>query len=213
MESVPELAEFRVAVDKIGRFKDSVVVKAYYLLAARNNELTCKISESRKKLTRCLGNHVSWEIVNYNGMKVLLVKCPVLKRKRKSKKGEGIVFKPIALPIDPKYEPWTLDLLKWIKRNNGKLNFNLTDNAIEKLVKRNLNDYFPNIYPHFLRHTRLTHLVSYYDFDPYDVTVYAGWTFKTGLAHHAGLIITGQMDIYLHLAWKRYFPKLLKPLV
>lgn len=58
-----------------------------------------------------------------------------------------------------------------------------------------------------LRHYRLTHLVEEYGFDAYDLTVYAGWTFKTIFKGSAG-----QLDTYLHLDWRKYYEKLLKPI-
>jgi len=56
----------------------------------------------------------------------------------------------------------------------------------------------------------LTHLAEHYGFEAYDLTVYAGWTFKTGLGRMG--MSSGQLDTYLHLKWRRYYPKLLKPI-
>ena len=121
----------------------------------------------------------------------------------------AITWKYIALPVSPIYESWTIPLLKWI-RNHGSLVFNLTRQRIAEIVKNSLKNLDPQVTTHSLRHWRLTHLVEHYDFDSWDLSIYAGWTFRTGLSRLG--MPTGQTDTYLHLSWKRYFPKLLKPL-
>jgi integrase len=136
------------------------------------------------------------------------VNCAVAKRSRKDKEKEKIVYKIIALPMNPRYEPWTEDLLKWIVKT-GSLSFPLTGDWINKgIVQPCLRELDRNVHSHSLRHWRITHLVSEYDFDPYDLTAYSGWTFKTTFGGMG--MGSGQLDIYLHLAWKRYFKKLLR---
>lgn len=61
-------------------------------------------------------------------------------------------------------------LLKYIKNHQAKLNFDITRQRAFQIVRENLGDYFHTIHPHRLRHFRFTHLVSYYHFDPFDVT-------------------------------------------
>jgi len=52
--------------------------------------------------------------------------------------------------------------------------------------------------------------VRYYNFDPFDVTAFAGWTYSTGFGGMG--VASSQLDTYLHLSWQRYYPKLLKPI-
>lgn len=65
---------------------------------------------------------------------------------------------------------------------------------------------------HTLRHFRITYLITEYDFDPSDLCAYAGGTMKTGMGIAGMGAASGQLDVYAYLAWKRYFPKLLKPI-
>jgi len=138
----------------------------------------------------------------------------VLKRKvrqRKRRKQEERVYKMIALPVNPKFEPWTLSLVRRIKEA-GTLAFDMTDGNALYIVKKWFSRSYPDMTTHHLRHFRITHLAQEYDFDAFDLTCISGWTFKTGLAAAGQGMASGQLDVYLHLAWKRYFPKLLKPL-
>ena len=212
-EFVPEMTEFRAAVDRIKNRRDSILIKALYLLALRVHEIATKTSPSLMSLTKPLGQYIELSIhrgYRYNNKEIPigLFKCPVLKRKPKSKK-KKLVYKIVALPCDPVYEPWALDLLRWIK-NNGKLGFDLTAIQINRIIKKHLSILDPKVHTHSLRHWRATHLVAYYNFDGWDLCAYMGWTY--GSLHGKMNMPIGKSDIYVHLAWKRYFPKLLRPL-
>jgi len=213
-EFVPEMTEFRAAVDRIKNRRDSILIKALYLLALRVHEIATKTCPSLMSMTRPLGQYIKLSIhrgYRYNNKEIPigLFKCPVLKRKPKSKK-KKLVYKIVALPCDPVYEPWALDLLRWIK-NNGKLGFDLTAIQINRIVKKHLSILDPKVHTHSLRHWRATHLLTYYNFDGWDLCAYMGWAFRS-LYGKMNMPI-GKSDIYVHLSWKRYFPKLLKPIV
>jgi hypothetical protein len=130
------------------------------------------------------------------------------------------IFKEIALPVEPQFEPWTRDLLQWLVNQKkagkeGKLSFDICRSTANNIVKKHLKPLSQSlnspVHHHTLRHWRITHLVTDYGFDNFDLCVYAGWTFKTGLsAMGSG---SGQLDTYLHLGSQHYFSKLLKPLV
>ena len=217
MSEIPEFTKFRFYVDHIPNRRNRVLIKTLYLTASRTSELCNKIppSELAKKKTKPYGRFLTWKLQDYKlpnseeTEKALLLTIAVAKRKMKRKRGDKTVKKIIALPTSPKYEPWTLELLKYLKEKQT-LSFNLTPRSIRAIVKKELEHLDPEIHPHSLRHYRITHLVEVYDFDPYDITAYAGWTFRTGFGQLG--FTTGKLDTYLHLAWKRYFPKLLKPI-
>jgi len=236
LKSAPDYAEFRAYVDALPNQKNSFVIKALYLTACRVSELVMKTTEYdlRRGMTKPFGLFMRWEITEYLGEKVLLLIFVTAKRYRKkggskivadfltkfietkkvddkllSKLRNILVWKIIALPCNPIYEPWTLDLLRYIKKN-GTLGINLTRQRIWEIVKKSLKPFWPDVKTHSLRHWRLTHLAGHYNFDPYELVIYAGWTFRTGFS--ALGLPSGQLDTYLHLGWKRYFPKLLRPL-
>lgn len=210
---VPKLPELRRVVNKILDPRDAVLIKMLYLCAARVSEVITKVSpwDLEHKQTKPYGLYLTWRLDDFKKEKVLLIRFAVAKRvkklRREGKVVKALVYKIIALPCDPKWEPWTLDLLKWIQRGN-QLNFPITRQGVGKIVKRNLRELDLTIHTHSLRHYRISHLVEHYHFDPYDITAYSGWTYKTTFGGMG--MGSGQLDTYAHIAWTKYFPKLLK---
>lgn len=121
-----------------------------------------------------------------------------------------IFFKVIALPTSPEYEPWTKDLLQYISKT-GSLTFNITRQRLWQIVKQHLSKLDSHVHPHTLRHWRISHLLENYNFDPTQITLYAGWTFRSTFGM-MGINASANLDTYLHLQWKNYFPKLLRRL-
>jgi hypothetical protein len=126
-----------------------------------------------------------------------------------------IVIKAVALPCDPKYEPWTLDLLKYLKEK-GCLSFPIVRSTFHAQIREALKDLLPKKNPHSnknpLRHFRISHLISYYGMLPYEITAYTGWSIR-GTFQQMGQMVSPNLDAYAHLAWRQYFPRLLKPIV
>jgi len=126
-----------------------------------------------------------------------------------------LTFKLIALPCSPKYEPWTIDLLKYISKH-GTISFDLTRQRVWQIYRQHLAPFLPpkskKSLRNPLRHWRISHLLEYYNFDPVEVTIYSGWTFKTTFGM-MGVPASPNIDIYAHLQWKKYFPKLLREVV
>jgi len=122
-----------------------------------------------------------------------------------------IFFKTVALPLNPRYEPWSLEVLKYIKRQ-GILRFDITDRQVRKIGAKYLKKMFGEKFRiHDLRHKRVTDLIQYYHFDPYEVATFTGWSIRTAFGG-IGMSVSPMLDIYSHLAWHKYFPKLLIPL-
>lgn len=125
-----------------------------------------------------------------------------------------MVFKAIALPIGLKYEPWTFDLLKYYKKHR-KLTFDHTRQYFRQTFRRALKGLLPPKSPHtpknMLRHYRLSHLMEYYQFDAIQLSNYSGWTIKTAFDKQ-GMNASSNIDFYIHLAWRQYFRKLLRPI-
>jgi len=192
---VPDVLTFRRAVEAVPNQRDRMRIKALYLLAARVSEVAFRDSDAP-----AYGRLMEHRVDEYMGEPVLLTKLVTLKKREQRKKGEP-VFRIVALPLNPRYEPWALELLELIKEH-GSLEpiFGATRWALFKTVKK----WF-RVRAHYLRHARITHLVEYYGFTGEEVTVYVGWSFKTSVG-------VPMMDRYAHLSWRTYLPKLLKPL-
>jgi len=75
-------------------------------------------------------------------------------------------------------------------------------------VKKELHMLDSNVNPNKLRTYRIAHLVEKYGFDQYDLMAYMGTQIKTS----SKLTELNIIDISPDSAWKKYFPKLLKPI-
>lgn len=126
-----------------------------------------------------------------------------------------ITLKVIALPTSLHYEPWTTDIIRYMMKNKGELSFPITRARLWQILRKNLSNILPRKDVHNvknpLRHFRISHLIEYYNMEPYELTTYAGWTAKTTFTQ-MGIVASGNLDHYAHLRWRSYFPKLLKPL-
>lgn len=152
---------------------------------------------------------------------------------------EAPTFKPIALPMAAYYEPLIKDIVTYIKQTprfvtvpdssypDGRrkmvtLSFDLSRQELRKIIRKNLRDILPPItlsekggskaLRNILRHWRISHLVQDYKFTAPMLSVYTGWSVMTAF-QQSGQAGGGSnnMEAYVHLAWKSYFPSLLKP--
>jgi len=57
---------------------------------------------------------------------------------------------------------------------------------------------------HALRHIRATELIDFCGLDGFDLSIYGGWTL-VNIGH-----ISSATSRYVHLQWRKYFPKILK---
>jgi len=218
MTQVPEFKRFRKVVDHISKKRDKVLIETLYLTASRVSEIVTKVGayDLEHGKSKAYGKHLNWQLADFQvnrekNERVLLITEAIAKRKLKTKrdKERGYIPKTIALPVMPVYEPFTKDLLEWI-RDYGNLSFNLGRTRVWQIVKTHLRDLDPKVKTHSLRRWRLNHLVTEYKFDPYDLAVYAGWSVKHSFGV-VGMSVSPHQDAYMHNAWRRYFPKLLKP--
>lgn len=204
---VPSLRLFRRAVDEIPSRRDRNLVKTLYLSCSRISELVSKVSEGDTH-SRGYGRELTYSIQDYEipavpeprVEKALVLKIRVAKRK-------AAVFKQAAIPTSSVFEPWCLDIMQHLVKQKGEPMFPFTRQVAWHILRKNLCPLDPKIHPHSLRHYRLTHLAEYYGFDQLDLLTLSGWTASGGMGRGAAML-----DTYLHLDWKRYFSKLLKPL-
>jgi hypothetical protein len=82
---------------------------------------------------------------------------------------------------------------------------------IDKRRTKTIFNHFRDKPARFLRHCRITHLIRAYDFTPYQITAFTGWSMKSTF-QQMGVQSSSNIDIYSHLEWKDYIDKLLVPL-
>lgn len=212
---VPNMHAFRYTVEQIRHRRDRVLIQLLYLTAARVSEVITKVDcyDKLHNKSKAYGQHLSMKVYDFTHKltrekhKALVIQLATAKRK--ATRG-SFVPKLVVLPCALKYEPWTVELLKW-HRDTGALNFSVSRRWVHKIVKKRLAALDPNVHPRNLRHWRLTHLVTEYEFDGHEVTAVAGWTQQTGF-NRAGIRLSPQLEVYLQVQWRNYFPKLLKPI-
>ena len=212
--NTPTFSDFRKIVDSIPAWKEVTVCKILYLLALNRSEIVTKVNphELSRKRSDAYGRHAKVRIETYTKKdfheKVLLSTTAVAKRSKRGTK-QAIVFKHVGLPTHPVFEPWSIDLLWWIKKN-GNLKIDATGQTVNNWVKYALRRWIPNVTANKLRQYRINHLITEYNFDYYDIAAYAGYEYKTTLGA-IGLHYS-QLSTPNHLRWRHYFPKLLVPI-
>jgi hypothetical protein len=222
------LLDFRRKVDAIPEPTVRYAVKLLYLTAGRVNELCGRGPAEKGSVTTWTNQKgekragragvtrplcptrervtvEEYEDAAHGKVQALRLTLPVLKRREE-------VVKEIALPLSGEFDPWVRQLANVIgKLEPGEVllpygrrdvadwlkGFGLT--GLDLGIKENERVLNP------LRHMRLSHLVTHYDFNEFDLLMVGGWSPRTAL-------IAGPMGEYLRLAWRKYFPKLLVPL-
>lgn len=131
----------------------------------------------------------------------------------------------IGLPMNVQYEPWTKEVIEYFEQKKDKPVFpfsrqkvwnysksifkglrypietySVREDEISKTVDRHMKPFRI----HALRHLRASELIEVYGFDGVDLSIYGGWTLKSMIG------VGSAMERYVHLQWRRYFPKLLK---
>ena len=71
-------------------------------------------------------------------------------------------------------------------------------------VVKSVDRHFKQFRTHALRHIRATELIDFYGLDGFDLSIYGGWTLAN-IGH-----VSSATSRYVHLQWRKYFPKLLK---
>jgi integrase len=215
-----DFTKMRAVIEHIPNKRDRVLIKTLYLTAARVSEIVTKVGayDLEHGKSKAYGKYLTFKIEHFpvNRRKtepVLVITEATAKRKLKTKEQQeqGYIPKVIALPCNPVYEPFTQELLKWIQAQ-GTLSFPITRSWVYKIVQRHLRRLDPKVRTHSLRHWRITHLAEKYQFDPYDLSAYAGWSLQHGFAATGGVPVSPKIDVYMHSAWQKYLSKLLKPI-
>jgi hypothetical protein len=235
--------------------RDEVLCKLLYLTGARASEILCKTTpfQLTHGMSKPYGRLMRWElgkpwkkhIVFDDGKTseetpLLLVTLGIAKMKlRKQQPTEtspnatlhpitysGIPTKDVAIPLDPKIEPWCSEIAQWIhkmklekKLQNGKpkLSFDMTESNLGLIVKKNLKDLMhldpkiTSVHPHSLRHWRIDHLRLNYGFDSIQVCAFIGWSIQNEAAKR-GQKVSSNIDVYSHLSYRDYCDRLIQPL-
>jgi len=120
----------------------------------------------------------------------------------------------VPVPCTPEHEPWSEDLIRWIKENNSRrdaLSFGFTEMTAQNIVKRNFSKLNPAINPRLLRKFRIAHLMKNYDFNPYQIAVFTGCS-TSPVFKSIGMEAPSNKDSYFKKQLVDLIDKLLVPL-
>lgn len=207
---IPSFRNFRKMVNALPVCKQTMAIKLCYLTAARRSKITtkCPQCEIKRGKGNAYGKYMDYKIETFRKkdftQKVLEIKIAIAKRSKKK-----LVFKRVGLPCHPAFEPWTLDLLKWITLK-GIVRLEIAPNTLNNWTKWALRRWIPDVTAHKLRHYRTNHLITEYGFESFDLMPYLGWSAKTTMGTSGQA--SGQLDTYSHLSWRKYFLKLCVPI-
>lgn len=225
--SLPAIKSVRERIEQAEPKETKYCFMASYLFCARISEIIGRTSPSDLKKTRARGpkgSDVRTDIFEVGSLKEEVAIFTINTAKR------GGLERKIALPLNPKYEPFTKQLLKYFREHENSKVFPFTRQkaweyskivfeglrySIENYVlseyengirvnKIPIKSHYRKFRTHALRHIRAAELIEFYGFDGYDLSVYGGWTLRSMMG------VGSAMSRYAHLQWRKYFPKLLK---
>jgi len=165
---VPSFDEMVSFFDEISRPDKRVFAMLQYLTAARPEEL-CRFRRGDVVLKSMKREDIWTEVID--GQECIAIRLRVLK-KRKEKK-----YRLVCLPFANKREGYIIkQVWDWVKEQEGELfPFNRVT-AWRYVTKPFREKFHVDVHiKHPLRHVRLTHLVTIYGFDAFDLTAFAGW--------------------------------------
>ncbi len=216
--SLPSVAEVRSRIESIPSTSIRLCLEATYLLGAARISEIVGLSNWNEKVYGPKGTDVKLDRYGRHKVAVFGMKTAKLQGKPR----------PIALPLEPQYEPWSQQLYDYFKNAKSDFVFPFTRKVPWRYVTK-ARTFEGLTYPierykiirnkqlikvvdrhtrlfklHALRHLRASELVDFYGFDGFNLATYGGWTIKTALG------TTGIFDRYLALTWRNYFSKLLK---
>lgn len=235
---VPSVHEFRAWFDRFKcPLKEKALLEILYLSAARESDLCKKVLkwEVEHAKAKPYGELLMAEMTKYQMasgqvIPILLLRMGVAKHKAKEEISQNteavsqinykVRVRYVPIPLKMEYEPFCLDILKFIQESKFKtdpekktikIEFDITRRTIYNIVRRNLAIFEPAIKPHLLRHYRTSHLLEAYHFTPLELTSFVGWSIQT-TSKRFGMASSSMIDIYAHSRWKSFVEKLLVPI-
>lgn len=206
MELMHETVEIRNRIEKVESTRIRMALKFQFLCAARASEVCGAYAIHGE----------NYQLDNYEGNPLVIFNITTAKTEE---------LRYAALPLEEKYEPWTMGLVEYFEKARSKKAFDFSTRLlrlegskifsgltypISKYTPYGLKEngekrepvktHLHTLATHGLRHYRASELMMYYRFDEVDLRIYCGWT------------LPGSMSKYVMKEWFRYFPKLLKPL-
>ena len=224
---LPSDSEVRKKIESIKDEKDRNAFRYQYLIAGRISEVCGKYAP--------LGSEAYQTDFEINGENVPAVIFAVKTAKRKG------IIRPIALPIESKYEPWTEPVFEYFQQYPDSHPFEFHKRWSVRYAQWKAEEYFKGLQwrlkeytnsktgeqvperekgfrSHGLRKRRALTLEIFYRFDTVDLAKYCGWKERSvdprtpvGIDYYLHMKPRIENIQLLKFISERYFEKLLKP--
>ena len=175
-EEIPTLNELEQTIENIPNLRDRALCSLLYLTGARVSEIVRRFKV--KEIS-----------VEKDGERLFYVFNIYIEKRREKKD----IYRRVGIPYD-KNKMFIDNIYNYIKKYRLKDTDNLFDihrRTVHRIVKKHFG-----FRPHFLRHTRATHLTTLYGLSAQELQNYIGWSDIRTTA------------IYTHLNWKNVSHKL-----
>jgi len=148
---IPSYSKILRYVKEIEDKKVRALFSILYLTAARISEVVRRMEKK------------DIEIIEKDGKKIMLV--TLFNEKNKQRK-----IKKIPINIEKEY-PLVVAFLEYVDSIEDDVIFKFSRKHAFKLLRK-----YVGVNPHYIRHIRLTHLVTEFNFNEYELKIFAGWT-------------------------------------
>lgn len=168
---LPSQNTIKKYISSIRNLRDKALVSLLYITAGRVSEVLEITRESFDKTVKSNRN-------------IVIIKLPNRKHKKR-------YYKEIPVPLDRKDNIFFLKVVEeYVNSSPGihKL-FPISKQRVWQILRKEID-----MNPHYLRHIRLTHLVTMYDFREQQLILYAGWTDSRAAKHYMELKIEDVLE-------------------
>jgi len=144
--------ELLSALNILEKTRDRALVSSLYLTGARISEIVRKLRKNQIKI---------------RGKFLIVEGVPILKRREKE-------FLKRNIPINMEKErPFVNIFLRWYESCPTPILFNISRIHAWRIINK------VGLFPHYLRHLRLSHLVTEYGFNSSELRHFTGWKEET----------------------------------
>lgn len=222
MSELPSVDSIRKRINKAEPKEAKYCLMTAYLFCGRVSEVISRICPSDLNKTSArgpTGKDAKLRTYKLGAIKEDAVVFTVRTAKRQGKERQ------IAIPLSPKYEPFSEQLYNYFLEFGKDSVFPFTRQKAHGYARKAFSgfkyqiEYYkiwengkiksePSTHmrgfrTHALRHLRASELLNEYDFNGVELSAYGGWTLKSTVG------VGSAVARYAHLGWKKYFPKLL----
>ena len=160
--------QIKNSIQQCSHLKHKALISFLYLTAARIEEVV-----KYKIKGELIGQPINKKQIIKTEKTLTINYVRILKRRSKESKNKTILTRSIPISLNPKHKPdkyFTTIFLEYLKNleDEDKL-WNITRQRAHQILEK------VGLFPHLLRHSRVTILVKHYDFGIPQLLKFIGW--------------------------------------